>query len=78
MKKIRELCSATTLLIVLSLPAVAGDIGTGVTPPPPPPPATATATELDDTTTVGTQNSIESETILTGITLSLLQLLSVF
>jgi hypothetical protein len=80
MKTIRNLCAATTLLIVLSISALAGEISTNVVSPPPPPPASATATEPEpgEITTMGTQNDIESETLLTEITLSLLQLFAVF
>jgi hypothetical protein len=77
MKKIRGLCAVTTLLIVLSVSVVAGDISTNVIPPPPPP-ASATTTEPGHITTDETQNAIEAETLITEITLSLLQLLAVF
>ena len=78
MKKLQQLCAATTLLFVLSLSALAGNIHTNVVEPPPPPPTSATATEPDGNTTHGTQTPVESETLITEITLSLLQLLSVF
>jgi hypothetical protein len=79
MKTIRQFCATSTLLIVLSVSAVAGDITTGATSPPPPPPssATATATEPSHIGTDVTESATESETLLTKITLSLLQLLSV-
>jgi hypothetical protein len=77
MKKIRGLCAATTLLIVLSVSVVAGDISTNAVPPPPPP-ASATATEPGHITTAETESTIESETLIAEITLSLLQLLAVF
>ena len=77
MKKIRDLCAAMTLLIVLSGSVVAGDISTNVVPPPPPP-ASVTTTEPGNITNDETQNAIESETLLAEITLSLLQLLAVF
>ena len=51
MKKLQQLCAATTLLFVLSLSALAGNIHTNVVPPPPPPPASATATEPGDIST---------------------------
>ena len=78
MKKIRGLCAATTLLVVLSVSVVAGDISTNAVPPPPPPPASATTTEPAHVTTDETQSTIESETLIAEITLSLLQLLAVF
>jgi len=83
MKHLQRLCAAVTLLVVLSFSARAGEITTwGVAPPPPPPPASATATEPGDITTDatgnGTESTIESETLLTELTLSLLQVLSVF
>jgi len=77
MKKLKQLCAATTLLFVLSLPALAGEIHTNVVAPPPPPPASATASEPGDVTTNATESSIESETLITELTLSLLQLLLV-
>jgi len=81
MKHLQKLCAAVTLLVVLSFSARAGEITTwGVAPPPPP--ASATATEPGDITTDvtgnGTESTIESETLLTELTLSLLQVLSVF
>lgn len=78
MKKLKQLCAATTLLFVLSLSALAGTIHTNAVDPPPPPPVSATATEPSDDTTDGTQNPVESETLIAEITLSLLQLLTVF
>jgi len=81
MKHLQKLCAAVALLVVLSFSARAGEITTwGVAPPPPP--ASATATEPGDITTDatgnGTESTIESETLLTELTLSLLQVLSVF
>jgi len=83
MKHLQKLCAAVTLLVVLSFSARAGEITTwGVAPPPPPPPASATATEsghiATDATDNGTQSAVGSEPLLTELTLSLLQLLSVF
>ena len=77
MKKLQQLCAATTLLFVLSLSALAGDIHTNVVNPPPPPPESATTTEPGHITTDSTENPTESNTLITEITLSLLQLLSV-
>lgn len=78
MRKLKQLCAATSLLFVLSLSALAGNIHTDFAPPPPPPPASTLATSLGDNTNDGTQNPVESKTLITEITLSLLQLLSVF
>ncbi len=78
MKTLQRLCAATILLFVLSLSAVAGDITTNVVSPPPPPPAATYATEPGDIGTGETQNSLVQKDLLTEITLSLLQLLSVF
>ena len=82
MKKLQQLCAVATLLFVLSVSALAGNIHTNaVDPPPPPPPDSATMTEpghvRTDATTDPTQNTIESNTLITEITLSLLQLLAV-
>jgi hypothetical protein len=80
MKKIQQLCAATTLLFVLTVSALGGHITTGVADPPPPPPQSATATEPGHITTDATdstQNLSESDTLVVDITLSLLQLLSV-
>jgi hypothetical protein len=76
MKKLQQLCAATTLLSVLSLSALAGNIHTNVVDPPPPPPESATTTEPGHITTDSTENPTESNTLITEITLSLLQLLS--
>ena len=78
MKTLRSFCAAATLILILSLPTMAGDITVWGVVPPPPPPASVTATEPGDITTGGTQSSLESETLVTEITLSILQLLSVF
>ena len=77
MKRIRELCAAATLIFVLSLSALAGEIHTNAVPPPPTPPASATATQPDDATTDVTKSANEYETLITEITLSFLKLLSV-
>ena len=80
MNHVRKLCAAVTLLVVLSLSARAGEMTTwGVAPPPPPPPpASATAAEPDAVKSDGTTSSLESETLVAEITMSILQLLSVF
>jgi len=82
MKRIQEVCAATMLLFVLTGSVLAGHITTDAVPPPPTPPASATATApghiTTDATSSGTESTIESEPLLTELTLSLLQLLSVF
>lgn len=79
MKHLRKLSAAMTLLLVLSLSARAGEITIwGVAPPPPPPPASATTTDPGEMTTWGAQSRPESETLVTEITLTILQLLPVF
>ncbi len=79
MKKIQKLCAAMTLLIFVSVSALAGEITTGVVSPPPPPPASATVAEPSqigtDAATVPMQS--EPRTLFAEITLSVLQLLSV-
>ena len=77
MKKIQELAAAITLLVLLSTSALAGEISTNVVSPPPPPPASVTATAAGEIPTGATESTVESDTLLTEITLSLLQLLSV-
>lgn len=76
MKKLKQLCAATVLLFVLSLSALAGNIHTNVVDPPPPP-ESATITESGLSSTDTATDSNEANTLLTEITLSLLQLLSV-
>ncbi len=76
MKTLRSFCAATTLILMLSLTTMAGDMTTWVVAPPPPPPASATGTDPGDITTW--EHSLESEPLLTEITLSVMQLLSVF
>jgi hypothetical protein len=77
MKKLQQLCAATTLLFVLSLSALAGNIHTNVVDPPPPPPESVTTTESGLSSTDTAMDSNEANTLYTEITLSLLQLLSV-
>jgi hypothetical protein len=78
MKKVRETCAAVALLILLSLPAMGGHIHTDAVPPPPPPPESATVSEPDENASGSTESAFESETLFTDITVSILQLLSVF
>jgi hypothetical protein len=76
MKKIQELAAALTLLVLLSTSALAGEMSTNVVPPPPPP-ASVTATAPGEIPTGAPASAVDSDTLLTEITLSLLQLLSV-
>ncbi len=76
MKTLRNLGAITTLIMVLSITTIAGEITTWVVSPPLPP-VSATVTDVNDLSTTGKQNAIESETLLTEITLRLLQFLSV-
>jgi hypothetical protein len=79
MTTFRKLCAATTLLFALSLPALAGTIHTDfVPPPPPPPPSSAMAVEPNEKTVPVTETTSETDSLITEITLSVLQLLSVF
>lgn len=79
MKKIQELAATMTLLIFVSVSALAGEITTGVVSPPPPPAASATVTEQGQIGSDAAIEPMQSEpgTLLTEITLSVLQLLSV-
>lgn len=77
MKNLRKLCAATTLLIVLSVSASAGEIHTDFVPPPPPPPVPATATATSGVITGGTQSPSESDNVIAEITLAIWQLLTV-
>ncbi len=78
MKKLREICAAAALLIILSFPAMAGHIHTDAVPPPPPPPESAIATDMGEPSGGGANSGLESDTLLTEIIVSTLQLLSVF
>ena len=78
MTTLPKLCAATTLLFALSLPALAGTIHTDFVPPPPPPPASAMTVEPTETTVPVTETTSETESLITEIALSVLQLLSVF
>jgi hypothetical protein len=79
MKTIRNLCAVMALLIGLSISVIAGEISTNVVSPPPPP-ASATTTAPGHITTGAltepTQNAVDSQPLMTEITLSLLQLLA--
>jgi len=79
MKNLCKLCATVSLLFVFSLSARAGDITIwGVAPPPPPPPPVSMTSDPGEITTWGAQNTVESEPLLTELTLSLVRLLSVF
>lgn len=75
MKRIQELCAATTLLFLLSLSTLAGEIHTNVVPPPPS--ASVTVPEADEATTDGAQSTDDYETLITEVALNVLQLFSV-
>lgn len=81
MKTIQKLCAAMTLIFVLSIAARAGEISTNVVSPPPPPSPTTTVAAPGEigtgAATVPAENQVESETLLSQLTLSLLQLLLV-
>ena len=76
MKKLREICAAAALLIILSLPALGGHIHTDAVPPPPPPPDSALSIDVGEPS--GGSAESEVDTLLTEIIVSTLQLLSVF
>ena len=78
MTTLRKLCAATMLLFALSVSGLAGTIHTDAVPPPPPPPASAMAVGSADTTVPLTEKASETERLIAGISLSVLQLLSVF
>lgn len=78
MTTLRKICAATTLLFALSIPALAGTIHTDAVPPPPPPPASAMTVETTDTALPVTETTTETGSLFAEITLSVLQLLSVF
>ena len=78
MTTLRKLCAATTLLFALSLSTLAGTIHTDAVPPPPPPPTSALAVEPTDTAVPVTETASDTESLIAEITLSVLQLLSVF
>jgi hypothetical protein len=78
MKNLQTLCAVVALISVLSLPTLAGEITTMAVPPPPPPPAFTTATEPREIGPEVMQTPAESETLITEITLALMQLLTVF
>jgi hypothetical protein len=77
MKKLREICAAAALLIILSLPALGGHIHTDAVPPPPPPPPDSART-IGVAEPSGSSAESEIEILLTEIIVSTLQLLSVF
>ena len=78
MKKLREVCAAAALLIMLSLPAMGGHIHTDAVPPPPPPPESAIAPDMGEASGGSADSGLESDTLLTEIIVSTLRLLSVF
>ena len=86
MKTLRQLSVALVFALALTVPALAGDIETGITQPPPPSQAQAQTTTTDgdiQTTVAGQAETGSSETTATGsateAALSLLQsVLSLF
>ena len=78
MKKLREICAAAALLIILSLPAMGGHIHTDAVPPPPPPPDSAVSTDIGEPSGDSADGGSVSDTLLTELIVSTLQLLSVF
>ena len=76
MKKLREICAAAALLIILSLPAMGGHIHTNAVPPPPPPPDSALSIDVGEPSGGSTESEVD--TLLTEFIVSTLQLLSVF
>ncbi len=79
MKRIRKLYAATTLLIVLSVSALGGEISTGVASPPPPPPSAASSViETGEMSSGGNENSLLQDDIITKIGLTFLQFLAAF
>jgi hypothetical protein len=84
MKTLRQFCVAFVLALMLTLPAFAGDITTGIAPPDPPPASTSSTAPGDISTGVAGEISttISEEAITASMTetaLNLLQsLLSLF
>ena len=80
MKNVQKLCAAVTLIFLLSLPTVAGEITTMAVPPPPSPPPSASAivSEPNDVRSDEIPGASESDSLITEATLTILQLLSVF
>ena len=77
MKTLRTLCATAALSLILSVPAMAGDIPTWVvSPTPPPPPPSAMATDLNSANNDDRVNV--AEPLLSELTFSVLQLLLVF
>jgi len=75
MKNLRTFGAACVLALTLSVPASAGHIELGATPPPPPPPASATTATGTDTDDVAghIEIGVTSDNSLTGAALTLLQ-----
>ena len=77
MKKLRKLSTAATLVFVLSVSTLAGDISTGAPSPQHiTPPDASTATNTGDISTGARE--LKSSPLIVEISLNLLQLLSVF
>ncbi len=78
MNKLQKLGAAITLVLLLSVPIAAGDIHTGIVSPPPPPPMSGLRTNADAMDKAQTAESLETDSLVTEITLSLLQLLALY
>lgn len=78
MKNVQNFCAAVTLMFLLSLPMVAGEITTMAVPPTPPPSASAIVSEPNDIRSDEIPSASESDSLITEVTLTILQLLSVF
>jgi hypothetical protein len=84
MKKLRQPCVAFALIFVLTLPAFAGQMDTGIAPPQPPAPASATTEGEMSTAVAGDMSTTKSEEAAAGesvteIALNLMQsVLSLF
>jgi len=75
MNNFQKLCAAVTLTFALFLPVMAGEITTMAVPPPPPSNSTV-ATEPNVSNEI--QSPSESDILISNVTLTILQLLSVF
>ncbi len=77
MKRLKQFSIAILLSLAFTVSVPAGEIQIGKTPPPPPPPSSAVAVEPSDTSAGETQSPSESDSLITEITLAVLQLLTV-
>lgn len=77
MTTFRKLCAPITLLVALSISALAGTIHTDAVPPPPPPPALVMAVQPKESTAPLAKTASTTVSFITEITLSFVQLFSV-